>query len=1176
MLPSFEVLLQPLGNIFEWVLQQGQALAYAFGLLTVGCLALRRNSRGIAISGLLSLLWVWMGIGFLREDPAWGNPATWLGLAILVQSGLFLWFGAIRSRLWVEPRASIRPVAGAALLVLALAVFPLLRQVLQLSWSSSTALPFPGLLLTFGLLLFLKRPVPLGILAIPLAWVALGGDRIFEAMSWVDGVQLAAFVAGLSLLIAPRAELRDGDGNYRSEDTYEMAYRCHQRWGRLLWGLLFAACFFVSLSSLLHFPRLNTLLDHLAASSCAALAFGLVLWLSLPAWHSVSFRYLAWWAVRIVRGSAMTGRWLVAKWWRVLAVLSASVLTGWWLGLREVNFQAKWDDGTIQSLLVAIVAVVFLRAVYVARRRIVISPFVDCRTKKEKGEEEAEGFGKALANRLRNELVNISELYRTIDDALPAQKNQTVLSAVAVEDIVESVLDAVGPETMKIRTMEIPIGLLIRAIGRVVHGPRLTGSFQQIGDKRYLLLAELSGGRWRTHSWKISSEDLGEDEKSGNEMQLSQRMIEHLACRIIARIGNVGSPRWEAVYHFTKALRAYRGTQLAARDAGPDLRSAEREFIKALQEDQSFTQCHYDLGVVYKELKESSSAEASFRRCLADDPGRAEAYYSLADVYFDDGDSPRASIYAGKALETRPAEARAWNLRGVAQETSYRESESSDEPKEHRRRSRMPEEVLTDIEIAVAVSWRALCRAALAKPAELPRKEMQVAGLTLANLAIIRMDSREPESLEASARNIRQALQLYPQDPWYHLILGEALAQMGRWEEAKTELYRAFGDSLEPEENADRWAYLLAVASRLLSKSENLKHREQMEKEVRRAFRNFLDAAVPPEELILAGGQQRSDLQQRYGKILEQCHKNLSAVEDLVTKEGAKRVAALKNCLLLLRRLYVEPQKKVPIPRPVFKEEREWRQVQIEIHRAWEFLQVKASSAILRLGSAINTLDRLEKEEGWPTRQTEKGALHSLLARAYLVSAKTEGVNTVSLQRALGYAEVGVRQRPESALRRWILADAYSLLRDFDQAAMERETAFNLEAGLEILGTAEDICELANAYELSARFSKAELKTGRYQEARRVFQKLLQRIESSSLGSDPELWEERMYVHGCAHYWMGVFNDRLQERDKAIDHLEIARAMGYNAVSVTRRLKRIFAEAGIAAETPAQELHPVG
>ena len=119
----------------------------------------------------------------------------------------------------------------------------------------------------------------------------------------------------------------------------------------------------------------------------------------------------------------------------------------------------------------------------------------------------------------------------------------------------------------------------------------------------------------------------------------------------ITALGDLGSPRWEAVRPFTHGLRAYRGTQMIKGDSSPELRRAEKEFILALSMDRSFAKCHYNLGIIYQRLRAYESAEAAFRKALEENPDSAEPYYALASVYFDDGNLERAAIFSRKMIE---------------------------------------------------------------------------------------------------------------------------------------------------------------------------------------------------------------------------------------------------------------------------------------------------------------------------------------------------------------------------------------------------------------------------------------------------------------------------------------------------------------------------------------------
>jgi tetratricopeptide (TPR) repeat protein len=153
-----------------------------------------------------------------------------------------------------------------------------------------------------------------------------------------------------------------------------------------------------------------------------------------------------------------------------------------------------------------------------------------------------------------------------------------------------------------------------------------------------MLVAQIEGGGLRGN-WRVRTEDLedpGRQEPLPHAEEVA-RMTEQLAYRIFTELVSIGSRKWEAVRSYTEGLAAYRGTKLSQRDRDIKLFETERAFIQALAEDNKFSQCHYNLGVVYRDLRQLDSAAAAFRRALQEDPNNHDAYYALAENSWKQG-----------------------------------------------------------------------------------------------------------------------------------------------------------------------------------------------------------------------------------------------------------------------------------------------------------------------------------------------------------------------------------------------------------------------------------------------------------------------------------------------------------------------------------------------------------
>ncbi len=505
-------------------------------------------------------------------------------------------------------------------------------------------------------------------------------------------------------------------------------------------------------------------------------------------WLHSGFRWLAW------RASLFA--WRLRSFRRALpaaaAVLIAlTVLAGWWLYSVAGSDGAKEVTICLISILL-LWSVLFLRVR--ARKRLFVADFTNY---SKIGKEDC---GKAIAARLRNELSSIAALYQDIDEALPpSQSDKRTELTVSVQDAGADFKEVLGSNfTVPVFGFPLPVGAIVSALGGRSWGPRLTGSLHEEGDK-LVLIAEIAGGG-KEGSWRVSTGDLAEEDRQLTEMAAVYNLVEQMAYRVLTSQMDIGSPRWEAVRAFTEGLRAYRRTRRTEKDKLIYLRKAERAFIRSRNEDNRFAQCHYDLGVVYKELNQLDSAEAAFRQAIEEDPEWFDPYLGLATLHFDrsdvkKGDLRNARLNAEKALRIRPRDTGAWNLMGLA--TVMEEGDPKSEETWRR--------ILESFGIASGLAWRSLCREIVRSGPDSPdaQARTRLAQICTGNLAEAlthraRCLKLGDDECRKSASLFRHALCLQPQNPNLHFGLGQTLFQARDWAGAKEAFYEAFGDTLEP------------------------------------------------------------------------------------------------------------------------------------------------------------------------------------------------------------------------------------------------------------------------------------------------------------------------------------------------------------------------------------------
>ena len=152
-------------------------------LLLVGglaALALTFRSGGPsarAVGAILALLWLWMGVVYHIVFFAAINPAAIIFGSLFVAQGLlFAWFGVWSARLKFSPPRDASGVTGALLIAYALVVYPVIGLIIGHRYPAAPTfgLPCPTTIFTFGLLLWIREPVPRSLVIIPALWAVIG------------------------------------------------------------------------------------------------------------------------------------------------------------------------------------------------------------------------------------------------------------------------------------------------------------------------------------------------------------------------------------------------------------------------------------------------------------------------------------------------------------------------------------------------------------------------------------------------------------------------------------------------------------------------------------------------------------------------------------------------------------------------------------------------------------------------------------------------------------------------------------------------------------------------------------------------------------------------------------------------------------------------------------------
>jgi hypothetical protein len=176
-------------------------------VLAVAMLALLRRPGALAnrtVAAGLALLWLWVGLAYHLAFFTAINPLAY-GFASLSVLGslLFAWEGLVRGRLRFSPGRNGETVVGLLFIAYALVGYPLVCIAGGHSYPAmpTFGLPCPTTLFTIGVLLCADRPIPRGVVVVPVLWALVGVQAAFLLGVPADLALGLAAVAGAWLMI---------------------------------------------------------------------------------------------------------------------------------------------------------------------------------------------------------------------------------------------------------------------------------------------------------------------------------------------------------------------------------------------------------------------------------------------------------------------------------------------------------------------------------------------------------------------------------------------------------------------------------------------------------------------------------------------------------------------------------------------------------------------------------------------------------------------------------------------------------------------------------------------------------------------------------------------------------------------------------------------------------------
>ena len=182
--------------------------AIAVALIVLLGVRLRSRHRWIA-AGLVFLL-AWTGIVYHWRYFAEVNPAAILfGLLFFAAAALIGWHGVIAQRLRFDAWHRGAGVAGMALVLYALVVYPALGLAFGHRYPAMPTFgaPCPTTIFAMGMLAFVRTPYPRHVFVLPIAWALIGTSGAFLFGIYEDyGLAIAALIGAWLALPSPPKE----------------------------------------------------------------------------------------------------------------------------------------------------------------------------------------------------------------------------------------------------------------------------------------------------------------------------------------------------------------------------------------------------------------------------------------------------------------------------------------------------------------------------------------------------------------------------------------------------------------------------------------------------------------------------------------------------------------------------------------------------------------------------------------------------------------------------------------------------------------------------------------------------------------------------------------------------------------------------------------------------------
>jgi hypothetical protein len=188
-----------------------QVVLYLIALTAVIFVLTKLPGQSWLVFGMVSLLWLWMGLVYHIFFFSAINKAAYIfGIFYILQSAVFIIYGCLGNRIFISFKADFYSISGIIFIIYGLVIYPVVGHFLGHIYPDSPTfgLPCPTTIFTFGLLLMINGKIPWPMIIIPFLWSIIGFSAAINFGVIEDTGLLIAGISGLIMILIRNKRLQ--------------------------------------------------------------------------------------------------------------------------------------------------------------------------------------------------------------------------------------------------------------------------------------------------------------------------------------------------------------------------------------------------------------------------------------------------------------------------------------------------------------------------------------------------------------------------------------------------------------------------------------------------------------------------------------------------------------------------------------------------------------------------------------------------------------------------------------------------------------------------------------------------------------------------------------------------------------------------------------------------------